>query len=305
MSHHHRISLLLLECAAIVSAPVIFASPLPQKAKSPCSGNLNLKKPTPELLNKENRLGQQLAREVERTSKILEDPATTQYLNRLAQKLARNSDAPFPITVKVIDSDARNELILPGGYLYVDKGLMLDAETESELAGALAYGLAYTALRCGTEQATPGQFMQVGSMAAMIFEPYGWWDGYAIYEGMNLAIPLTYFKEQRELVLAADRAGLKYLYDTGYDPTESVRLLERVSLLNATAKKAPNAFTEFPPLTLRLDCMRKEIAKVFVPRDEAIISSSEFQETKERLSSRKLTDSQPVPPPTLRKPTHP
>jgi predicted Zn-dependent protease len=304
MNHHHRISLLLLECAAILSAPVIFASPIPQKAKSPCSGNLNLKKPTPELLNKESRLGQQLATEVERTSKILEDPATTQYLNRLAQKLARNSDAAFPITVKVIDSDAKNELVLPGGYLYVDNGLILQAENESELAGALAYGVAYTAVRCGTEQTTPGEFMQVGSVAAMIFEPYGW-AGYGMYEGMNLAIPLTYLKEQRELVLLADRVGLKYLYDSGYDPTESVRLLERISLQNAPAKNAQNAFSPFPPLTLRLECMRKEIAKIFVPRDEAIISSSEFQETKERLSSRKLVDSQPVSAPTLRKPNHP
>jgi beta-barrel assembly-enhancing protease len=304
MNHYHRISLLLLESAALLSAPVIFAFPLPQNAKSPCTVNLNLKKPNSELLSKESRLGRQLAKEVERASKIVDDLATTQYLNRLAQNLVRNSDAPFPITVKIIDSAAKNELILPGGFLYIDDGLILQAETESELVGALAYGVAYTALRCGTEQATLGQFMRVSSIPAMIFEPNGW-AGYDLYEGMNLAIPLTYLREQREFVLAADRLGLKYLYETGYDPIESARLLGRISPQNAPAKNAQNAFSPFPPLTLRLDCMRKEIAKVFPSRDEAIISSSEFEKTKERLSSRKLTDSQPVLRPILRNLTDP
>jgi predicted Zn-dependent protease len=211
MDHYHRISLLLLECAALLGASENFALPLPQSAKSPCTVNLNLKSPNSELLNKEGRLGQQLAKEVEHASKIVDDPATTQYLNRLAQNLVRNSDAPFPITVKTIDSTAKNELILPGGLLYIDDGLILQAETESELVGALAYGVAYTALRCGTERATPGQLMQVGSMAAIIFEP-NTWAGYGMYEGMNLAIPLTYLTEQREFVLAADRLGLKYIY---------------------------------------------------------------------------------------------
>jgi len=300
MNHYHRISLLLLESAALLSASVIFASPLPQNAKSPCTVNLNLKNPNSELLKKESRLGQQLAKEVERASRIVDDLPTTQYLNRLAQNLVRDSDVPFPITVKIIDSAAKNELILPSGFLYIDDGLILQAETESELIGVLAYGVGYSALRCGTEQATLGQFTLVGSIPAMILEPYGW-AGYGMYEGMNLAIPLTYLREQRALVLAADRLGLKYVYETGYDPIESVRLLERISLQDALVKNAQNAFSPFPPLTLRLDCMRKEIAKVFPSRDEAIISSSEFEKTRERLTSRKLTDSQPVLRPTLRK----
>lgn len=183
MNHYHRISLLLLECAALLGASVILAFPLPQNVKSPCAVNLNLKSRNSELLNKESQLDQQLTKEVEHSSKIVDDPATTRYLNRLAQNLVRNSDAPFPITVKIIDSIVPNEFILPGGFLYIDDGLILQAETESELVGALAYGVAYTALQCGTEQATPGQRMQIASMATMIFEPYSW-AGYGVYEGL-------------------------------------------------------------------------------------------------------------------------
>lgn len=304
MSELRRNLLLLVECAALLGAPMVFAFPHQQDAASPCNVDLNVKKPDSALLSKETQLGQTLAKEVERASKVVDDPATTQYLNRLAQKLARNSDVPFSIQIKIINSDAKNELILPGGFLYINDGLILQAETESELIGTLAYGIAYSALRCGTEQVTNGQFTQIGSMAGMTFVPYGW-AGYGIYEGMNLAIPLTFMKEQRRLVLAADRLGLKYLYQTGYDPIESVRLLERISLQGGAAKNEPNTLSPFPPLAVRLDCMRKEIANDFPTQDEAITSSSEFEKAKERLSSRKRIDSQSAPPPALRKPLTP
>lgn len=297
MNHYQRISVLLLAFAALPQPPVLSALPLPQDAKKPCT----VQNQNSESLRKESELGQQLAKEVERSSRILNDSAATEYVNRLAQNLARNSDARFPIRVKIIDSAVRNELILPGGLLYIDDGLVLQAETESELVGALAYGIAYTTLRCGTPQATPGQLTQLGSMVSL---PYSW-VGYGIYEGMNLAIPLAYLKEQREFVLTADSVGLKYLYETGYNPEDSLRLLERISPQTARVKNAQNTFSTFPSLALRLERMRKEIATVFPWRDEAIISSSEFEKFKERLSVRKTTDSQPMPRPTLRKRTAP
>lgn len=301
MREFRRNLLLLIECAALLGAPMALASPHRRTAASPCDLDINVNKPDSAVLSKETQLGQALAKEVERSSKVVNDPATTQYLNDLAQKLVRNSDVPFSIQIKIIDSDATNELILPGGFLYINVGLILNAETESELIGALAYGVAYSALRCGTEQVTNGQFTQVGSIAAMVFVPYGW-AGYGIYEGMNLAIPLALMKEQRRLVLAADMLGVKYLYQTGYDPIESVRLLERISLQGGAAKNEATALSPFPPLAVRLGCMRKEIANVFPTLDEAVVSSSEFEKAKERLTSSRLIDSQSTPPPALRKP---
>jgi beta-barrel assembly-enhancing protease len=304
MSQFPRKSSVLLGCTVLLTAPVLFASPEPQGATSGCDVDIKVNKVNSDAINKEIRIGQAMAREVERASRIIDDPATTQYLNHLAQNLARNSEAPFPIQVKIIESDAKNELVLSGGFLYINDGLILQAETEPELAGALAYGIAYSTLRCGKEQPASGQLMQTGAMGALIFEPYGW-TGFGVYEGMNLEIPLTYLKQQRKLVLAADRLGLNYLHQTGYDPRESVSLLERISLSGVKSKNESNALSAFPPVAVRLDCMRKEIAKVFPPLEQEAISSSEFEKAKNQLSSRKRVGPESVPRPTLRQPPAP
>jgi predicted Zn-dependent protease len=302
MNHRHRNSPLLLAFAALLGATDLCALPLPQDA-NPCTVNVNVKNPDSESLEKRSELGQQLAKEVERSSRIVDDPIATEYINLLAQKLARNSDPRITVKVKIADSTVKDELILPGGLIYINDGLIHEAKTEAELAGALAYGIAHTALRPGTEQA-PSHLTQVDSIASMIFVPYGW-TGYGSFEGMNLAFPLSALKEQRELVLATDSVGLRYLYETGYDPEHAVRLLERISTQTRSMKNTHDAFSAFPSVALRAACMRKQIARFFPTRDEAIISSSEFDKVQERLSSRKLTDSQPVPPPVLRKPTDP
>jgi predicted Zn-dependent protease len=283
---------------------VLFASPEPQVATFGCDVDINVNKVNSDAINKEIRIGQAMAREVERASRIIDEPATTLYLNHLAQNLARNSKAAFPIQVKIIESDAKNELALLGGFLYINDGLILLAKTEPELAGALAYGIAYSTLRCGKEQPASGQLMQTGSMGALVFEPYGW-TGYGVYEGMNLGIPLTHLKEQRKLVLAADKLGLNYLYQNGYDPRESVSLLERISQSGVPSKKESNTFSAFPPAAVRLDCMQKEIAKAFPALEQATISSSEFEKTKNRLSSRRRVEPESVPRPTLRQPPAP
>ena len=304
MSQFPRKSSVVLGCALLLSAPVLFASPEPQGATSGCDVDTNVNKLNSDAINKEIRIGQAMAREVERASRIIDDTVTTQYLNHLAQNLARNSEAAFPIQVKIIESNAKNELVLPGGFLYINDGLVLQAKTEPELAGALAYGIAYSTLRCGKEQPASGQLMQTGAMGALVFEPYSW-TGYGVYESMNLGIPLSYLKEQRKLVLAADRLGLNYLYQTGYDPRDSVSLLERISLSGVTSKKESNTLSAFPPVAVRLDCMRKEIAKVFPALERATISASEFEKAKNRLSSRKRVEPESVPRPTLRQPPAP
>lgn len=174
MSQFHRKFFALLEGTLLFAAPALIASPVPQAASPGCGVDFNVKKVDPDAIKKETRLGQEMAKEVERTSRIIDDSATTQYLNHLAQNLARNSESPFPIQVKIIESDAKNDLVLPGGFLFINDGLFLQAETESELAGALAYGIAFSTLLCGKEQPASGQLMQIGSMAALLVEPYSW-----------------------------------------------------------------------------------------------------------------------------------
>ena len=179
-------------------------------------------------LEKEIALGKQLAQEVDKSAKFIDDPVVNEYVNRVGQNLVRNSDAQVPFTIKVIDSDVVNAFALPGGFFYVNSGLILHADEESELAGVMAHEIAHVCARHGTKQATKGDIMQLASIPAMIFIPYTW-AGYAIYQGMNFMIPVTFLKFSRDAEREADYLGLQYMYKAGYDPNAFVAFFEKVS----------------------------------------------------------------------------
>ena len=234
-------------------------------------------------LEREIALGKQLAQEVERSSKMIDDPVVTEYVNRVGQNLVRNSDARVPFTIKVIDSDEVNAFALPGGFFYVNSGLILRAQEESELAGVMAHEISHVIARHGTKQATKADIMQIGAMAAMIFVPYGW-AGYGIYEGMNLAIPLTFLKFSRDAEREADFLGLQYMYKAGYDPNSYVTFFERIQ---ADEKRRPGTipkvFSTHPPTPERIADAQKEIARLLPEKDEYIVTTSEFDQVKARL----------------------
>jgi beta-barrel assembly-enhancing protease len=257
-------------------------------------------------LEREIALGKQLAQEVDKTAKFINDPVITEYVNRVAQNLVRNSDARVPFTIKVIDSDVVNAFALPGGFFYVNSGLILHADEESELAGVMAHEIAHVCARHGTKQATKGEIVQLASIPAMIFIPYTW-AGYAIYQGMNFAIPLTFLKFSRDAEREADYLGLQYMYKAGYDPNSFVSFFEKVE---ADEKKEPGTipkvFATHPPTPDRIEAIQKEIATILPARDEYIVSTSEFDSVKSRLqlieANVKVKDNNPNKP-TLRKRT--
>jgi beta-barrel assembly-enhancing protease len=254
-------------------------------------------------IEREIGLGKSLAQEVERSSKLVDDPVVTEYVNRVGQNLVRNSDARVPFTIKVIDSDEVNAFALPGGFFYVNSGLILRAQEESELAGVMAHEIAHVAARHGTKQATKGDIVQLASIPAMIFIPYGW-AGYGIYQGMNFLIPMTFLKFSRDAEREADFLGLQYMYKAGYDPNAYVTFFERIQ---ADEKRRPGtigkAFSTHPPTQDRIENTQKEIAKILPARQEYIVTSSEFDSVKGRLRNimfaRKAVDNGPGKP-TLR-----
>ena len=254
-------------------------------------------------IEKEIGLGKQLAQEVERSSKLIDDPVVTEYVNRVGQNLVRNSDARVPFTIKVIDSDEVNAFALPGGFFYVNSGLILRAQEESELAGVMAHEIAHVAARHGTKQATKGDIVQIASIPAMIFIPYTW-AGYAAYQGMNFLIPMTFLKFSRDIEREADFLGLQYMYKSGYDPNSYVTFFERIQ---ADEKRRPGtigkAFSTHPPTQDRIENTQKEIARILPARPEYIVTSSEFDSVKARLRNvmfaRKAIDNGPGKP-TLR-----
>src|SRR5580658_758731 len=258
-------------------------------------------------LEHEIQLGKQLSAEVERQAKFINDPVVVEYVNRVGQNLVRNSDAQVPFTIKVIDSDVVNAFALPGGFFYVNSGLILHADEESELAGVMAHEIAHVCARHGTKQATKGEITQLASIPAMIFIPYSW-AGYAIYQGMNFAIPLTFLKFSRGDEAEADYLGLQYMYKAGYDPNSFVSFFEKVQ---ADEKKQPGTipkvFSTHPPTPDRIVKAQNEIATILPARDEYIVTTSEFDTVKRRLQmiemNMKVDDKKNPNKPSLRKKT--
>ena len=249
-------------------------------------------------------LGKQLAMEVERTAKIIDDPVIAEYVNRVGQNIVRNSDAQVPFTIKVIDSEEVNAFALPGGFFFVNSGLIKLAETESELAGVMAHEIAHVTARHGTRQATKGQIANLASIPMAIFLPGGWL-GYGIYQGANLAIPMTFLKFSRNYEKEADFLGLQYIYATGYDPTSMITFFERLQAQQKRKQGAVSkAFSSHPPTGKRIDLIQEKMGEILPAKAEYLITTNEFQEVRERLirmTNRSKRDAEDPNKPTLRR----
>ena len=235
-------------------------------------------------LEKEIALGKQLATEVERQAKIVDDPIIAEYINRVGQNIVRNSDAKVPFTIKVLDTEEVNAFALPGGFFFVNSGLILKADTEAELAGVMAHEIAHVACRHATRQQTKGDLMEIGAIAGSMLT--GWtWTGYAIRQGMSLAIPLTMLQFTRAEERQADHFGLQYLYKSGYDPRSFVDFFEKIETME---KRKPGSiakvFMTHPMNDDRIKAAQQEIQTELKPKDEYVVNTSEFNDVKGRLA---------------------
>jgi predicted Zn-dependent protease len=234
-------------------------------------------------LQREIAMGKEAAMEVEKTAKMINDPVVTEYVNRVGQNLVRNSDAKVPFTIKVIDSDEINAFALPGGFFYVNSGLILRADEEAELAGVMGHEIAHVAARHATKTATKGQIMEWASIPLILLGPGGW-AGYGLYEGLNFALPMSYLKFTRDAEREADFLGLQYMYKSGYDPNAFVSFFEKIEAEERRRPGSiPKIFSTHPPTPDRVQKTQEEIATILPARDEYIVSTSEFDVVKARL----------------------
>jgi beta-barrel assembly-enhancing protease len=231
-------------------------------------------------IEREVAIGRQLAAEVDRTSKVINDPLVSEYVNRIAQNVVLHSDSKVPFTIKVIDSQEVNAFALPGGFLYVNRGLLEAADNEAEVAGVIAHEIAHVAARHGMEQASKGELFNYLSIPLIFLGGIG---GYAIRQGLGLAVPLSFLKFSRGAEKEADRLGAQYMWASGYDPNALITFFEK---LQAKNKKKPGTlsklFSTHPMTGDRITEVRELIAQ-FPERGEYQLSSSEFGQVKSRI----------------------
>jgi len=231
-------------------------------------------------IEKEIAMGKQLAEEVQRQAKLLDDPIITEYINRVGQNLVRNSDAKVPFTFQVIDDDSLNAFALPGGFIFVHSGLMTAAETEAELASAMAHEVAHVAARHMTRQACRAQLANLATVPLIFL---GGLPGYAIRQGVGLAIPMTFLSFSRGFESEADFLGVQYLYAAGYDPTAAIDMFEKmVSLEKRKPGSISKVFSTHPMNDERLRKAQAEIQKILPERPEYVVNTSDYASVRNR-----------------------
>jgi beta-barrel assembly-enhancing protease len=233
-------------------------------------------------LDKEIAMGRQIAAEVERQVKLVDDPAVNEYVNRVGQNIVRNSDAKVPFTIKVVDSDEINAFALPGGFFYVNSGLILAADDEAELAGVMAHEIGHVAARHGTERASKGELVNFASIPLIFMGGVG---GFAIRQAAGMLIPMQFLQFSRKDEAEADYLGLQYMYKAGYDPTATVSFFEKLQAKeSAKPGSVSKLFATHPPTGDRIEMDKKNIELILPNREQYVVTTSEFNRVKAQLA---------------------
>jgi hypothetical protein len=251
----------------------------------------------------EIKMGKMYASEIEKSTKFITDPVVVEYVNRIGQNIVKNSDCKVPFTIKIIDSDEINAMALPGGFFYVNSGLILNADEEAEMAGVMAHETAHVCAHHAVREQTRMNYAQLGTIPLIFI---GGWTGYGIYEAASIGVPLTFLHFSRDFEAQADYLGVQYMYRAGYDPQAFISFFEKIQALE---KRKPGlvakAFSDHPQTPDRILHSQEEIARILPPKDEYTVTTSEFDDVKARLArienKRRLTDSKDTKRPSLRR----
>jgi hypothetical protein len=251
----------------------------------------------------EIKMGKTYADQIEKSTRFITDPVVTEYVNRIGQNIVKNSDCKVPFTIKVIDSDEINAMALPGGFFYVNSGLVLNADEEAELAGVMAHETAHVCAHHAAREMTRMNYAQLGTIPLIFI---GGWTGYGIYEAASLAVPITFLQFSRDFEAQADYLGVQYMYRAGYDPQAFISFFEKIQALE---KRKPGlvakAFSDHPQTPDRILHSQEEIARILPAKDEYTVTTSEFDDVKARLArienKRRLLDNKDGKKPSLRR----
>jgi len=253
----------------------------------------------------EIKMGRMYASEIDKSTKFITDPVVTEYINRIGQNLVKNSDCKVPFTIKVIDSDEINAMALPGGFFYVNSGLILNADEEAEVAGVMAHEIAHVCAHHAAREMTRMNYAQIGTIPLIMMTGYSW-TGYGIYEAAQFAVPVTFLKFSRDFEAEADYLGVQYMYRAGYDPQAFITFFEKIQALE---KRKPGlvakAFSDHPQTPDRILHSQEEIERILPPKQDYLVTTSEFDQVKARLArienKRRLLEAKDTNKPSLRR----
>jgi len=262
-----------MRVGAILAACLFVAGTLCAREASPSRG-INFYS-----IEREIALGKQLSTELERQIKLADDPILSEYINRVAQNLARQSEIAIPVQVRIIESGERNAFTLPGGHIYINSAMLKLTESESELAFVLAHELGHVAARHATREATRSQLIQAGSIPLSVL---GGWSGVGLRELASQGSKLGFLEGSRRFESQADRLGIDFMDRAGYDPAAAINMFERIEV---TERKRPNRiarlYEDHPVTAARIDETQKYVNRLRA-RNEYILNTSEYEEMRVR-----------------------
>jgi predicted Zn-dependent protease len=232
----------------------------------------------PQAGEKEMALGRQLAAMIESREKLISDPVIVEYVNRIGQKVASHSDVKIPLVVKVIASDEPRVETVPGGsFCYLGTRLLQTANSEAELASAIAHGLGHVAVWHRSGGLPGDQDMLAGANVALIPVVF---NGLCARGGtFPMAMPMGFLKSQSDAEAQADLLGLDYLNEAGYDPIGLVDLFERILAQGPRGLSAFMPWLKFPATT------RSGVEQLRNRPAEYVVTTSEFRDVQRRLTA--------------------
>lgn len=232
----------------------------------------------------EIRMGKMYAADIERSTRLITDPVVFEYVNRIGQNIVKNSDCKVPFTIKLIDSDQINAMALPGGFFFINSGLILSADDEAELAGVMAHEIAHVCAHHAVRQMTRMKYTQLGMVPLIMVTGYGW-TSFGIYQAAQFAVPVAFLKFGRDFEEQADYLGIQYAYRAGYDPQSTIAFFEKIQTLE---KRKPGVvarvFSDHPQTPDRILHSQEEIERILEARDQYLVTTSEFDDVKGRLA---------------------
>jgi beta-barrel assembly-enhancing protease len=234
-------------------------------------------------LEREISMGAQVAQQFEQTARLVEDPVISEYVDRVGQNIVKHSDAKVPFHIKVVDTDEVNAFAFPGGFFYVNKGLILAADNEAELAGVMAHEISHVTARHATQRMSKAQYLQLAAIPALFIG--GYWTQMGIQNAMGLGLNLELLGVTRDSEKEADQLGIQYLWNSGYDPNAFVTFFEKLQEQEKSKPGRLAGFFRTHPYTLDRIAASMDEQRYLPEKDNYIINTSEFDRVKSRLQS--------------------